>query len=150
MPNYCTETFSLFSKDAGRLRSLKQKAATSKVTPCLRSTNNIIVLNASCLIAVSITFLSELLQTRSASYMTIPHSSALGTRRFRLRKCFTTNFSATETHSGRKRIVFENKSTETSCEKIHVLYVLNCAVSSCFISQSINNPFNLNTQLNAQ
>ena len=46
MPNYCTVTFSLFSEDAVRLRPLKQKAATSKVTPCLRSTNNIIVLNA--------------------------------------------------------------------------------------------------------
>ena len=61
MPNYCTVTFSSFSEHAVRLRPLKQKAATSKVTPCLRSTNNIIVLNASCLIAVSITFLSELL-----------------------------------------------------------------------------------------
>jgi hypothetical protein len=50
--------------------------------------------------------------------MTIPHSSALSTRRFRQGKCFTTNFSAAETHSGGKRIVFEYKSTETSCEKV--------------------------------
>ena len=49
--------------------------------------------------------------------MTIPHSSALGTRRFRQGKCFTTNFSAAETHSDGNRIVFENKITETSCEK---------------------------------
>lgn len=44
--NQHAATCGLYSDDAARLRPLTEKAVTCKVTPCLQSTNNIIVLNA--------------------------------------------------------------------------------------------------------
>jgi hypothetical protein len=69
---YYIATFGPLGESAAILRPLKELAATCKVTPCLQSTNNIIVLNAFMAHHLSIIFLSELLQTRTARYTTNP------------------------------------------------------------------------------
>ena len=138
MPNYCTVTLSLFSEDAVRLRPLKQRAATSKVTPCLPSTNNIIVLDAfmphRCLHHFSVgTIMNPVNKLHD-------HPTFLSTRYTTLqaREVFHDELLCNWNSLWPQQNRFRKQRYRNFTRKSHVLYVLNGAVSSCFISHSLN------------